>query len=109
MTISLNIDLFSFKIKNYQIESITGGEFLCQLLACHNVEQVCTYAPLYTLWTVFELKGSTNQLELLVGYPGGAALSLVDGIYKTERFEFILSHHEQGAGHMTEGYACASK
>jgi acetolactate synthase-1/2/3 large subunit len=44
-----------------------------------------------------------------VGYPGGAALPLFDGIYKTKLFRFILSHHEQGAGHMAEGYACASR
>ncbi|OQD89797.1 hypothetical protein PENANT_c002G07798 [Penicillium antarcticum] len=44
----------------------------------------------------------------MFGYPGGAALPLFDGIYKTNLFQFILSHHEQGAGHMAEGYANAS-
>ncbi|KAJ5898880.1 Acetolactate synthase [Penicillium taxi] len=42
------------------------------------------------------------------GYPGGAALPIFDRIFKTNLFSFILSHHEQGAGHMAEGYACAS-
>jgi acetolactate synthase-1/2/3 large subunit len=44
-----------------------------------------------------------------VGYPGGAALPLFDGIYKTNLLQFILAHHEQGAGHMAEGYASASQ
>lgn len=44
----------------------------------------------------------------LVGYPGGAILPVFDAIYNSEHFDFILSRHEQGAGHMAEGYARAS-
>lgn len=33
---------------------------------------------------------------------------MFDAIYNSEHFEFILSRHEQGAGHMAEGYARAS-
>ncbi|KAJ5749317.1 Acetolactate synthase large subunit biosynthetic [Penicillium nucicola] len=64
-------------------KGLTGGELLCELLGSHNVDHV-------------------------FGYPGGAALPLFDGVYKTNLFQFILSHHEQGAGHMAEGYASAS-
>ncbi|KAI9043324.1 thiamine pyrophosphate-binding protein [Aspergillus affinis] len=42
------------------------------------------------------------------GYPGDAALPLFDAIFKSSLFRLILSHHEQGAGHMAEGYARAS-
>jgi acetolactate synthase-1/2/3 large subunit len=42
------------------------------------------------------------------GYPGGAILPVFDAIYNSEHFEFILPRHEQGAGHMAEGYARAS-
>ena len=42
------------------------------------------------------------------GYPGGAILPVFDAIYNSPHFEFILPKHEQGAGHMAEGYARAS-
>ena len=44
----------------------------------------------------------------LVGYPGGAILPVFDAIYNSKHFNFILPRHEQGAGHMAEGYARAS-
>lgn len=44
----------------------------------------------------------------LVGYPGGAILPVFDAIYNSKHFNFILPKHEQGAGHMAEGYARAS-
>jgi len=44
----------------------------------------------------------------IVGYPGGAILPVFDAIYNSKHFEFILPKHEQGAGHMAEGYARAS-
>jgi acetolactate synthase-1/2/3 large subunit len=46
--------------------------------------------------------------KFLVGYPGGAILPVFDAIYNSKDFEFILPRHEQGAGHMAEGYARAS-
>lgn len=45
---------------------------------------------------------------VLVGYPGGAILPVFDAIYNSKHFDFILPRHEQGAGHMAEGYARAS-
>ncbi|KAI9786613.1 MAG: Acetolactate synthase, mitochondrial [Geoglossum umbratile] len=44
----------------------------------------------------------------IFGYPGGAILPVFDAIYNSNHFEFILPRHEQGAGHMAEGYARAS-
>ena len=41
----------------------------------------------------------------IFGYPGGAILPVFDAIYNSEHFDFILPKHEQGAGHMAEGYA----
>lgn len=43
-----------------------------------------------------------------VGYPGGAILPVFDAIFNSPHFDFILPRHEQGAGHMAEGYARAS-
>lgn len=43
-----------------------------------------------------------------VGYPGGAILPVFDAIYNSKHFDFVLPKHEQGAGHMAEGYARAS-
>ncbi len=47
-------------------------------------------------------------VEHVFGYPGGAILPVFDAIYESKHFNFILSRHEQGAGHMAEGYARAS-
>lgn len=62
---------------------MTGGEILHEMLKRHNVKHV-------------------------FGYPGGAILPIMDAIYETDQFEFVLARHEQGAGHMAEGYARAS-
>lgn len=39
---------------------------------------------------------------------GGAILPVFDAIYNSKHFDFVLPRHEQGAGHMAEGYARAS-
>ncbi|KAI1496129.1 acetolactate synthase, partial [Biscogniauxia marginata] len=44
----------------------------------------------------------------IFGYPGGAILPVYDAIYNSKHFDFVLPRHEQGAGHMAEGYARAS-
>ena len=44
----------------------------------------------------------------VVGYPGGAILPVFDAIFNSNHFNFILPRHEQGAGHMAQGYARAS-
>ncbi|KAG5913884.1 Acetolactate synthase, mitochondrial [Claviceps africana] len=49
-----------------------------------------------------------QNVKHIFGYPGGAILPVFDAIYNSEHFEFILPRHEQGAGHMAEGYARAS-
>ncbi|KAK4191932.1 putative acetolactate synthase catalytic subunit mitochondrial precursor [Podospora australis] len=61
----------------------TGGEIFHEMMLRHNVK------------TIF-------------GYPGGAILPVFDAIYNSPHFEFVLPKHEQGAGHMAEGYARAS-
>ena len=61
----------------------TGGEIFHEMMIRHNVD------------TVF-------------GYPGGAILPVYDAIYNSDKFKFVLPRHEQGAGHMAEGYARAS-
>lgn len=53
-------------------------------------------------------KSCAADFCLLVGYPGGAILPVFDAIYNSKHFDFILPRHEQGAGHMAEGYARAS-
>jgi len=46
-------------------------------------------------------------VEHVFGIPGGANLPTYDAIYDAE-FTHIQARHEQGAGHMAEGYAKAS-
>jgi acetolactate synthase I/II/III large subunit len=46
-----------------------------------------------------------HGVKHVFGYPGGAILPVFDAIYHSKHFEFVLPRHEQGAGHMAEGYA----
>lgn len=61
---------------------LTGGEIFHEMMLRHNVD------------TIF-------------GYAGGAILPVFDAIYNSDKFKFVLPRHEQGAGHMAEGYARA--
>ncbi|KAH3679948.1 hypothetical protein WICMUC_000691 [Wickerhamomyces mucosus] len=49
-----------------------------------------------------------HKVDTIFGYPGGAILPVYDAIYNSDKFNFVLPRHEQGAGHMAEGYARAS-
>ncbi|CAL1705430.1 unnamed protein product [Somion occarium] len=49
-----------------------------------------------------------HGVKHVFGYPGGAILPVFDAIYNSPQFEFVLPRHEQGAGHMAEGYARVS-
>ncbi|KAI7882001.1 large subunit of biosynthetic type acetolactate synthase [Lichtheimia hyalospora FSU 10163] len=62
---------------------MTGGEIFHEMMLRHNVKHV-------------------------FGYPGGAILPVFDAIHESKYFDFILPRHEQGAGHMAEGYARAT-
>jgi acetolactate synthase-1/2/3 large subunit len=44
-------------------------------------------------------------VEIIFGYPGGAALPIYDALFNSTEISHILVRHEQGAGHMAEGYA----
>lgn len=46
-------------------------------------------------------------VNVIFGYPGGAVLTLYDEIYK-KGIPHILTRHEQGAVHATDGYARAT-
>ncbi|CAG8549786.1 2288_t:CDS:2, partial [Acaulospora colombiana] len=62
---------------------LSGGQIFHEMMLRHGVKQV-------------------------FGYPGGAILPVFDAIYNSKHFDFVLPRHEQGAGHMAEGYARAS-
>ncbi|WP_298834627.1 acetolactate synthase large subunit [uncultured Campylobacter sp.] len=47
-------------------------------------------------------------IEVVFGYPGGAALNIYDEIYKQKYFRHILVRHEQAAAMAADGYARAS-
>ncbi|AQW84527.1 acetolactate synthase III, valine-sensitive, catalytic (large) subunit [Campylobacter pinnipediorum subsp. pinnipediorum] len=47
-------------------------------------------------------------VEIVFGYPGGAALNIYDETYKQKYFKHILTRHEQAAVHAADGYARAS-
>ena len=66
--------------KTAEGEQLTGAEIVLRALADQGVD------------TIF-------------GYPGGAVLPIYDAIYAQQQVRHILVRHEQGAGHMAEGYA----
>jgi acetolactate synthase-1/2/3 large subunit len=47
-------------------------------------------------------------VDTMFGIPGGAVLPLYDAIARGTTVRHVLARHEQGAGHMAEGYARAS-
>ncbi|PGH23360.1 acetolactate synthase, large subunit, biosynthetic type [Polytolypa hystricis UAMH7299] len=72
-----------FPVLDDSFVGLSGGEIFHEMMLRHDVKHV-------------------------FGYPGGAILPVFDAIYNSPHFEFILPRHEQGAGHMAEGYARAS-
>jgi len=44
-------------------------------------------------------------VKTVFGYPGGAIMNVYDEIYKQDKFEHILTRHEQAAVHAADGYA----
>ena len=46
-----------------------------------------------------------RNVTQVFGYPGGAILPVFDTIHDDPNFKFVLPRHEQGGGHMAEGYA----
>ncbi|WWC89394.1 acetolactate synthase, mitochondrial [Kwoniella dendrophila CBS 6074] len=74
------------QIKNgldYSFVGLSGGQIFHEMMLRHDVKHV-------------------------FGYPGGAILPVFDAIYNSPHFDFVLPRHEQGAGHMAEGYARVS-
>ena len=57
---------------------------------------------------IFHQMMKEHGVRHMFGYPGGAILPVFDAIFESDQFQFILTRHEQGAGHMAEGYARAS-
>ena len=47
-------------------------------------------------------------VEVCFGMPGGAILPIYDAIARGTTVRHVLARHEQGAGHMAQGYARAS-
>ncbi|HBF35237.1 TPA: acetolactate synthase 3 large subunit, partial [Candidatus Sumerlaeota bacterium] len=44
-------------------------------------------------------------VEIFFGFPGGAVLDLFNALNRPGMPRFVLTRHEQGAGHMADGYA----
>jgi len=53
---------------------------------------------------IHEILGERGVTQVF-GYPGGAILPVFDAIHDSDEFNFTLPRHEQGGGHMAEGYA----
>jgi acetolactate synthase I/II/III large subunit len=44
-------------------------------------------------------------VDVIFGFPGGAVLDLADALAQSKQIRIVLARHEQGAGHMADGYA----
>ena len=49
-----------------------------------------------------------ERVEVCFGMPGGAILPIYDAIARGTTIRHVLASHEQGAGHMAQGYARAT-
>ena len=47
-------------------------------------------------------------VELIYGYPGGAALHIYDSLFRQDKLKHILVRHEQAATHAADAYARAT-
>jgi acetolactate synthase-1/2/3 large subunit len=47
-------------------------------------------------------------VKTLFALPGGVVLKIFDMLHQQKDIEVVLTRHEQGAGHMAEGYAKAT-
>ena len=47
-------------------------------------------------------------VEVMFGYPGGSVIPIFDVLYDETAIKFVLTRHEQGAGHAADGYARAT-
>ena len=56
------------------------------------------------LWDVLR----SEDVEVVFGYPGGSVIPIFDALHDRTDIRFILTRHEQGAGHAADGYARAS-
>lgn len=82
----------------------------------NNVQPLQPYRPQEMDHSFLGMKGGEIFHEMMLrqkvkhifGYPGGAILPVFDAIFNSQHFDFILPRHEQGAGHMAEGYARAT-
>lgn len=74
--VSANQKKSNFSKENY----MTGSEILLQSLLLEGVD--CVF-----------------------GYPGGAVLNIYDAIHNEQKFNHLLTRHEQGAIHAADGYA----
>ena len=51
---------------------------------------------------------TAEGVELVFGYPGGAALHIYDALFQQQQLQHILVRHEQAAVHAADGYARAT-
>src|SRR5687768_6783201 len=87
---------------------MSGGEIFHEMMLRHGVKHICAFFSFVLPEFLLIRSADSSPVIYAVGYPGGAILPVFDAIYQSKHFEFILPRHEQGAGHMAEGYARAS-
>ncbi|KAK6339146.1 Acetolactate synthase, mitochondrial [Orbilia javanica] len=68
---------------DHSLVGMTGGQIVVEMLLRHNVKHIFSI-------------------------PGGSITPILDTLYDCPEIDVILPRHEQGAGHMAEGYARSS-
>ena len=50
-----------------------------------------------------------ENVDTIFGYPGGSIMPTFDALYDyMDKFNYVLTRHEQGATHAAQGYARVS-
>ena len=73
---------------------------LRDLLIEQGVTQICEYV----IGLTFALKFTS----VIVGYHGGLQVPMFNDVFAFEKFNTVFARHQQGTGHMAEGYTRAS-
>ncbi|GAA5823905.1 hypothetical protein JCM3770_000335 [Rhodotorula araucariae] len=91
-----------------QVPPSQSGENPSPLARSKNVDELDSSFIGLSGGQIFHEMMLRHGVEKVFGYPGGAILPVFDAIYNSPHFDFVLPRHEQGAGHMAEGYARVS-
>jgi acetolactate synthase-1/2/3 large subunit len=99
-------DAFRSSNLDYTFVGRSGSEIMHDLILSYGIKEICKFRQP----TKLDFSKYTDSLS--VGHPGtvayGGGINAFESIYTSRQLKSIIPRHEQGAGHMAEGYARAT-